>query len=64
MNQPKTLSYTFRGQPLEVRMWSEDGRARVQLVGLDLSQPLTLPQLEGLGDLFTDLSMYAGDFEG
>lgn len=52
--EAKKLDFVFVDQPVKVRIYADEATnsTRTQVSGLDLSQPLSLAQIEGLKELF------------
>lgn len=61
--EPKKLDFTFKGQPVNARIYMDDGEAKVQISGFDFSEPLTISELDRLSGIFANLTMDAVAYE-
>ena len=62
---PHKLDFTFKGQPVKVRLYHDPdtGRGMAQITGLDLSEPMTIDRLTSFMEFFADISMEAEAYE-
>lgn len=61
--EPKKLDFIFKNQPVKARIYLEDGEAKVQISGLDLSESFSISELDELSAMFAELTMGAVAYE-
>lgn len=63
--EPKKLDFTFKGQPVKVRIYHDPDTAvgTAHITGLDLSEPMTSSRLNSLSEFFADLAMEAEAYD-
>lgn len=61
--EAEKMDFTFKGEPVKVRFFEENGQAFVQLAGLDMSQRMTVGTFSSLVEFFSDLAQKAEDYE-
>lgn len=59
--EPKKLDFELKGQPVKARIYVHEPTAstKVEISGVDLSQPLNYTQLYALRELVSDLMLEA-----